>query len=132
MRGFGRCVFSLSFSTSLTTTRCTENTFRRYVLTTITTQPRPFHPLTYFYEGLDIVPLHPDLHRVGSTDLAARVQWVQANLYVAFHPPQPPEMVPRNISWIFTDTFLSLFPFLAIPARSLDRLPFPDNEFDFV
>lgn len=30
------------------------------------------------FVGLDIVPLQPDLKRVGSRD-AARVQWVQAN-----------------------------------------------------
>ncbi|THH08452.1 hypothetical protein EW145_g2690, partial [Phellinidium pouzarii] len=46
------------------------------------------------FVGLDIVPLHPDLTRVGSTDLANRVSWIQANF--------------------------------------LERLPFPDNEFDFV
>ncbi|KAG2009833.1 hypothetical protein CC2G_012717 [Coprinopsis cinerea AmutBmut pab1-1] len=30
-------------------------------------------------EGLDIVPLHPDLQRVGSSDFASRITWVQAN-----------------------------------------------------
>ncbi|KZT25388.1 hypothetical protein NEOLEDRAFT_359341 [Neolentinus lepideus HHB14362 ss-1] len=29
--------------------------------------------------GLDLVPLHPDLQQVGSSDLAARITWVQAN-----------------------------------------------------
>jgi hypothetical protein len=33
--------------------------------------------------GLDIVPLHPDLQRVGSSDLASRITWVQANLCVS-------------------------------------------------
>ena len=37
------------------------------------------------FVGLDIVPLQPDLHRVGSTDLASRVTWVQANLLVSQH-----------------------------------------------
>ncbi|KAI5118808.1 hypothetical protein M0805_005150 [Coniferiporia weirii] len=46
------------------------------------------------FVGLDIVPLHPDLTRVGSTDLANRVSWIQANF--------------------------------------LEKLPFPDDEFDFV
>ncbi|KAH8114428.1 hypothetical protein DFH11DRAFT_215262 [Phellopilus nigrolimitatus] len=46
------------------------------------------------FTGLDIVPLHPDLTRVGPSDLANRVSWVQANF--------------------------------------LHRLPFPENEFDFV
>jgi len=30
--------------------------------------------------GLDIVPLHPDLQNVGSSDLASRITWVQHNL----------------------------------------------------
>ncbi|KAI0693970.1 hypothetical protein BC835DRAFT_1415601 [Cytidiella melzeri] len=31
------------------------------------------------FVGLDIVPLHPDLHQLGSSQLAGRVTWVQAN-----------------------------------------------------
>lgn len=31
-------------------------------------------------EGLDIVPLHPDLHQLGSIDLAQRITWTQGNL----------------------------------------------------
>lgn len=31
------------------------------------------------FVGLDIVPLHPDLHQVGSNDLASRITWTQAN-----------------------------------------------------
>lgn len=38
-------------------------------------------PHTHF-KGLDVVPLHPDLQQVGSPDLASRITWVQANLYV--------------------------------------------------
>jgi hypothetical protein len=30
--------------------------------------------------GLDIVPLQPDLHRMGLSDWASRITWVQANL----------------------------------------------------
>jgi hypothetical protein len=30
--------------------------------------------------GLDIVPLQPDLQRMGLSDLASRITWVQANL----------------------------------------------------
>lgn len=29
--------------------------------------------------GLDIVPLQPDIHRVGSAQMASRINWVQAN-----------------------------------------------------
>lgn len=46
------------------------------------------------FVGLDIVPLHPDLQRMGSSDLASRITWVQANF--------------------------------------LNKLPFPNDEFDFV
>ncbi|KIY46746.1 hypothetical protein FISHEDRAFT_46685, partial [Fistulina hepatica ATCC 64428] len=28
---------------------------------------------------LDVVPLHPDLQQIGSSDLAERINWVQAN-----------------------------------------------------
>jgi hypothetical protein len=31
------------------------------------------------FVGLDIVPLQPDLKRVGSSNLAARISWVQSN-----------------------------------------------------
>ncbi|TFK27645.1 hypothetical protein FA15DRAFT_145734 [Coprinopsis marcescibilis] len=31
------------------------------------------------FVGLDIVPLHPDLQQVGSSELASRITWVQAN-----------------------------------------------------
>ncbi|EPQ54467.1 hypothetical protein GLOTRDRAFT_121617 [Gloeophyllum trabeum ATCC 11539] len=31
------------------------------------------------FVGLDVVPLHPDLPQVGSSDLASRITWVQAN-----------------------------------------------------
>lgn len=37
----------------------------------------------YEYEGLDIVPVQPDLQQVGSSSLASRITWVQANLYVS-------------------------------------------------
>ncbi|KAF8631703.1 hypothetical protein AX15_002251 [Amanita polypyramis BW_CC] len=46
------------------------------------------------FVGLDIVPLHPDLRRIGSPDLASRITWVQANF--------------------------------------LEKLPFPNEEFDYV
>lgn len=33
-------------------------------------------------QGLDLVPLQPDLGHVGSSDLASRITWVHANLWV--------------------------------------------------
>ncbi|KAI0632418.1 hypothetical protein C8Q77DRAFT_922881 [Trametes polyzona] len=55
------------------------------------------------FVGLDVVPLHPDLVQVGSFDLASRITWVQAN-----------------------------FCRLTYRFPSLERLPFPNEEFDYV
>ena len=38
-----------------------------------------------FLAGLDIVPLHADLLEVGSSQLANRITWVQANLCASQH-----------------------------------------------
>lgn len=63
--------------------------------------------------GLDVVPLHPDLQQVGSSELASRITWVQANLCVSTcgHARADADMVD---------------------VRSLEGLPFPNEEFDFV
>ncbi|KAG7440858.1 uncharacterized protein BT62DRAFT_564742 [Guyanagaster necrorhizus] len=64
------------------------------------------------FVGLDCVPLHPDLLQVGSSDLAHRITWTQSNLYVTFVAQSRP-----------SPTYL---------VHSLEFLPFPNEEFDFV
>ena len=59
------------------------------------------------------MPLQPDLIRMGSSDLASRITWVQANLYD------------------FPSCCLHTFTHQLVPG-SLDGLPFPNDEFDFV
>ncbi|KAI9510592.1 hypothetical protein F5148DRAFT_976528 [Russula earlei] len=39
------------------------------------------------FVGLDLVPLHPDLSHLGSSDLASRIKWVQANCLEALPFP---------------------------------------------
>lgn len=39
------------------------------------------------FVGLDIVPLQPDLKRVGSSNMASRITWVQSNFLEALPFP---------------------------------------------
>jgi hypothetical protein len=84
-----------------------EMPFRRYVSSFSLFQ----FTLYTSNSGLDIVPLHPDLQRVGSSDLASRITWVQANLSVPL------------LSFCLPSTHI---------RSSLEGLPFPNDEFDFV
>ena len=63
-------------------------------------------------EGLDIVPLHPNLQNIRPLDFGSRITWVQHNLYVV-------------LETIFHRKRLICF-------SSLDGLPFQNEEFDFV
>ena len=60
------------------------------------------------------MPLHPDLSLLRSSDLGSRITWVQTNWLV---DPSP--------SFIVT-------PLTVFHMLSLEGLPFPNEEFDFV
>lgn len=62
---------------SLTSLDTAEGAFRRYVSSYL---PAPYLLNQGWSLGLDIVPIQPDLTQTGSTELANRVTWVQANL----------------------------------------------------